>query len=327
MAQVVLGLGSSHSPILNMEPDAWIERGSHDHKHKLRDTSGALVSFDALLERAGNSFAGELDIERIRARHAANQQAVAATEAALYAARPDVVVMFGDDHKEVFHDDNMPSLGIYLGETIPYAPSGIMKWPYDLKLATPLWYPQEQREFPIAVDLAMHFAESLNEDGFDVATSRYYKPGQAMSHSFGFIYWRLMHNRAVIPTVPIHLNTYFPPNQPTPARCLAIGRAVRRAIESWPKDLRVAVIGTGGLSHFVVDEAFDKQFLEVLASGDADRIGSLPRAKMNSGNSELRCWIAMAGAVQDRKMSLIDYIPCYRTLAGTGCGMAFASWV
>ena len=146
MAQVVLGLGSSHSPILNMEPDAWIERGSHDHKHKLRDTSGALVSFDALLERAGDSFAGELDVERIRARHAANQRAVVATEAALYAARPDVVVMFGDDHKEVFHDDNMPSLGVYLGNTIPYAPSGIMKWPYDLKLVTPLWYPQEQRE-------------------------------------------------------------------------------------------------------------------------------------------------------------------------------------
>jgi hypothetical protein len=118
MAQVVLGLGTSHSPILNMEPDAWIERGSHDHKHKLRDTSGALVSFDALLERAGDSFAGDLGIERIRARHAANQQAVAATEAALYAARPDVVVMFGDDHQEVFHDDHMPSLGIYLGDTI-----------------------------------------------------------------------------------------------------------------------------------------------------------------------------------------------------------------
>ena len=147
-----------------------------------------------------------------------------------------------------------------------------------------------------------------------------------MSHSFGFIYWRLMHNRAAIPTVPVHLNTYFPPNQPTPARCLAIGRAIRRAIESWPADLRVAIIGTGGLSHFVVDEPFDRQFLEALASGDAERIGSLPRAKLHSGNSELRCWMAMAGAVEDKKMRLIDYIPCYRTLAGTGCGMAFASW-
>jgi 3-O-methylgallate 3,4-dioxygenase len=326
MAQVVLGLGLSHSPILNMEPDAWIERGTHDHKHKLRDTSGALVSFDTLLARAGDSFAAEIDIGRIRVRHAANQEAVAATEAVLGAARPDVVVMFGDDHKEVFHDDNMPSLGLYLGKTIPYAPSGIMKWPYDTKLQTPLWYPQEPQEFPVAADLGTHLAESLNEDGFDIAISRYYNPGQAMSHSFGFIYWRLMHNRAAIPTVPVHLNTYFPPNQPTPARCLAIGRAIRRAIESWPADLRVAIIGTGGLSHFVVDEPFDRQFLEALASGDAERIGSLPRAKLHSGNSELRCWMAMAGAVEDKKMRLIDYIPCYRTLAGTGCGMAFASW-
>ncbi|HEV8017117.1 MAG TPA: hypothetical protein VGP32_01005 [Steroidobacteraceae bacterium] len=327
MAQVVLGLGCSHSPMLNMEPDAWVERGSRDrHIPKLRDTSGAVVTFDALLERAGDSFAEQLDIERIRTRHAANQKAVAAAEKVLYAAHPDVVIMFGDDHKEVFHDDNMPSLGIYLGETIPYAPSGIMKWPYDLKLVTPLWYPQEQREFPVAVDFGTHIAESLNEEGFDVATSRYYKPGQAMSHAFGFIYWRLMHNGGAIPTVPIHLNTYFPPNQPTPARCLALGRAVRHAIESWAKDLRVAVIGSGGLSHFVVDEELDNQFLEVLASGQADRITSLSRAKLNSGNSELRCWIAMAGAVEGKKMSLIDYVPCYRSLAGTGCGMAFASW-
>jgi 3-O-methylgallate 3,4-dioxygenase len=327
MAQVVLGLGCSHSPMLNMEPGAWVERGSYDHLHKLRDTSGAEVSFAALLERAGDSFVRQIEIERIYSRHAANQRAVAAVEEALYAARPDAVVMFGDDHKEVFHDDNMPSLGIYLGDTIPYAPSGIMKWPYDLKLMTPLWYPQEPRAFPVAVDLAHHIAESFNEDGFELAISRYYKPGQAMSHSFGFIYWRLMHNRGAIPTVPIHLNTYFPPNHPTPARCLAIGRAIRRAIESCPRELRVAVIGTGGLSHFVVDEEFDNKFLEVLASGDADRIGALPRAKLNSGNSELRCWIAMSGAVEDKKMNLIDYIPCYRTLAGTGCGMAFASWV
>ena len=327
MAQLVLGLGCSHSPMLNMEPDAWVERGSHDHLHSLRDASGAVVSFDTLRERAGDSFVGQIGIERILSRHAANQRGVAAVEEALYAARPDVVVMFGDDHKEVFHDDNMPSLGIYLGATIPYAPSGIMKWPYDLKLMTPLWYPQEPRDFPVAVDLGQHIAESFNEDGFELAISRYYRPGQAMSHSFGFIYWRLMHNRGAIPSVPVQLNTYFPPNQPTPARCLAIGRAIRRAVESWPRDLRVAVIGTGGLSHFVVDEEFDNRFLQTLASGDADRISALPRAKLNSGNSELRCWIAMSGAVEDKKMSLIDYIPCYRTLAGTGCGMAFASWV
>ena len=327
MAQVVLGLGCSHSPMLNMEPDAWMERGSHDrHIPKLRDTAGSVVSFEELLQRAGDSFAEQLDIGRIRTRHAANQQAVAAAEAALYAARPDVVVMFGDDHKEVFHDDNMPSLGIYLGDTIPYAPSGIMKWPYREQLVSPLWYPQEERHFPIAVDFGTHIAESLNESGFDVATSRYYKPGQAMSHAFGFIYWRLMHNRGAIPAVPIHINTYFPPNQPTPARCLAIGRGIRSAIESWPNELRVAVVGSGGLSHFVVDEPFDRQFLEVLASGDPERVTSLPRSKLNSGNSELRCWIAMAGAVADKKMRLIDYIPCYRTLAGTGCGMAFASW-
>jgi len=313
--------------MLNMEPDAWLERGRHDRFNPLlRDASGAVVTFETLLERTPQSMADEIRAEKIKARHAANQRAIATVEEALHASEPDVVVMFGDDHKEVFHDDNMPPLAVYLGNTLPYAPSGIMKWPYDPSLMTPLWYPQEEKSYPVAVDLGLHIVEAFMENGFDVTTSKYYKPGQAMSHSFGFIYWRLMARTAAVPTVPIHLNTYFPPNQPTPARCYAIGQAVRQAVESWKDDVRVAVIGTGGLSHFVVDEELDHEFLDVLASNDPNRIAGLPRRRMNSGNSELRCWIAMAGTVADKKMDLIDYVPCYRTMAGTGCAMAFATW-
>ena len=326
MAKVVLGLGASHSPMLNMEPEAWLERGRHDRKNSLlRDLSGKLAKFDDILASAPASMADEIRLDKIETRHAANQRALAGIEEALYAAKPDVLVMFGDDHKEVFHDDNMPPLAVYLGETIPYAPSGIMKWPYDPSLMTPLWYPQEKHDYPVAADIGIRIVESMMEDGFDVSTSKYYQPGQAMSHSFAFAYWRLM-RRGLIPAVPIHVNTYFPPNQPTPARCYAIGKAVRRAIESLDSDLRVVVLGTGGLSHFMVDEEFDREFLDALASKEPDRIGALPRIKLNSGNSELRCWIAMAGSVDHLDMNLIDYVPCYRTLAGTGCGMAFATW-
>ena len=54
---------------------------------------------------------------------------------------------------------------------------------------------------------------------------------------------------------------------------------------------------------------------------------SIPKERLNSGNSEIRNWIATAGAVEHLKMQLIDYVPCYRSPAGTGCAMGFAQWV
>jgi len=326
MAKVVLGVGASHSPMLNMEPPAWLERGLKDDKVRvMRDFDGAEITYDGLLAKVSPHVAKEITMEKIEARHKANQLAIEKTAEAIYAAKPDVIVMFGDDHMEVYKNDNMPSLAVYWGDTIPYAPTGIMKWPYADKLKTPIWYPQEEINYPVSAELGHHIISHMIEDGFDVAQSKFYPPGQAMSHAFGFVFWRLM-NKGSIPVVPVHLNTYFPPIQPTPRRCYEIGQGLRRAIEAWPKDMRVVVLGSGGLSHFVVDEDLDREFLDVLASKSIDRVSKLPRPKLNSGNSELRCWLAAAGAVEDKKMEVIDYVPCYRTPAGTGCAMAFATW-
>jgi chromosome segregation ATPase len=88
----------------------------------------------------------------------------------------------------------------------------------------------------------------------------------------------------------------------------------------------VGVLGSGGLSHFVVDEALDRHVLDILARRDADAVAALPLDRLNSGNSEIRNWIAAAGALEGLTMRLVDYVPCYRSEAGTGCGMAFAVW-
>ena len=53
---------------------------------------------------------------------------------------------------------------------------------------------------------------------------------------------------------------------------------------------------------------------------------ALPTAKLESGNSEIRNWIATAGAVEHLTMQLVDYVPSYRSEAGSGVGMAFALW-
>ena len=105
-----------------------------------------------------------------------------------------------------------------------------------------------------------------------------------------------------------------------------LGRAIRQAVEAWAPAKRVGILGSGGLSHFFVDEELDRHVLDLLAKKDGEALSALPAAKLESGNSEIRNWIATAGAVEHLEMKLVDYVPSYRSEAGTGVGMAFAVW-
>lgn len=80
------------------------------------------------------------------------------------------------------------------------------------------------------------------------------------------------------------------------------------------------------MSHFTIDEALDRAVREACAAGDEAALAALPLAKLNSGNSEIRNWIVLAGAAQGLRMQWREYVPLYRTPGGTGCGMAFAAW-
>jgi len=327
MAKMVLGIGSSHSPALLMEPSGWLARGETDDQTimALHDFEGRRVKYNELLVKTPPSMLKEIEPEILQARHEANEKAIARITEVLDAADPDIVIIIGDDHREVYQDDNMPALAVYWGETLPYKPVGVMKWKYDEKLKPDYWYWQDEREYPVASEFARRLIGDLMVRDFDPAHSKYYQEDQGMSHSYGYVYRRIMTNK-VYPIIPVNINTYYPPNQVTPQRAFQLGKAIREAIESWPEDLRVVVMATGGLSHFVVDEEFDRAFLELMDKGGVEGHAALPLEKLQSGNSEFRCWSALAGAVQDKSMTLIDYVPCYRSPAGTGCAMAFAYW-
>jgi Catalytic LigB subunit of aromatic ring-opening dioxygenase len=153
--------------------------------------------------------------------------------------------------------------------------------------------------------------------------------------------------------VPVFINCYCAP-QPTAMRCYQLGRAVREIIDAAPEDLRVAVLGSGGLWHTPrapeahLDEAFDAAMLGYLAAGDArgmarhfdeyevpagDRsqeVGArgpsttgLPSPGGPQGGTREICnWIA-AAAVADGKPSIVlDYVPIY----ASPIGAAFAYW-
>ena len=122
---------------------------------------------------------------------------------------------------------------------------------------------------------------------------------------------RLISRLLAVPLIPVLLNTYYPPNTPTPARCYQLGQALRRAVEHSTEDLRVAVIASGGLSHFVVDETFDRALLDALRRKDAAFFRNAPLSKLMSGSSEIRNWICMAGAAGPLEMVWSSYVPGY----------------
>ena len=148
-----------------------------------------------------------------------------------------------------------------------------------------------------------------------------------MPHAWGFVYRRIMRDN-VVPHVPVFVNTFYPPNQPPASRCFNFGRTIARAIASWPKDWSVGVIASGGLTHWVIDESFDHVVLEAFEKGDGAALSRVPEEIFQAGTSEIKNWITVAGIMTEArlKMELVDYVPCYRSEAGTGNAMGFAYW-
>lgn len=330
MAQLVLGIGTSHSPQLSVSWDAWAMRGETDKQNpELVGTDGIVSGYDDLLARTDvKRISREITEEKFRKRHEENQRAIARIAEVLAKADLDVLVMAGDDQHEYLLDDNMPAVCIYWGDQV-VVKAGPAPIPRNGNRPL-IGYSDEDRVCPAHSALGKHLIQYLVENEFDVGRSNHLDPARGRSeggigHAFGFVYHRLMGDR-IIPTVPIMVNTYYPPNQPTPKRCYDMGRAIRGAIEAWPVEARVGILASGGLSHFVVDEELDTVAMEGIRHKDIAKLSRLPRERMNSGNSEIRNWIVATGATEHLEMKWDTYVPCYRSPAGTGCAMAFAEW-
>jgi 3-O-methylgallate 3,4-dioxygenase len=327
MAQIVFGLGTSHSPQLSTKPEQWDVHAERDKsKSQLLGADGKWHSFDELLEMTNHAaMAKEITPDVYQRRYEANERAMAKLHDKLMAANFDVAVILGDDQQELLLDDNMPAFGVYWGETMINQKRDETNRPLGLRISSWGYYHDTPTEYPGNASLGQHLAQSLIEQHFDVSASRVQKQGIGMSHAVSFVHRRIMHD-AKIPVVPVWVNTYYPPNQPLIGRCIDFGKAVRNAIESWDANKRVAVIASGGLSHFVVDEEMDRAVLKALQEKDEAALRAVPENKLQSGNSEAKNWAATGTALGDLPMHLVDYVPCYRSLAGTGCAMAFAYW-
>src|SRR5829696_4809250 len=164
MARIVLGMGTSHTPMLNAPPTDWprfIERDSK--RDNLLDVDGRLTTYEAQLERAPAGIASEIAPERMQARHAAVEGAMARLGDYLRGARLDALIVVGDDQDELYHDHNMPGILVYYGETIPNVPLGAdFKGPEWARRATARWFEErEPRDYPVDAALARHLIDEL----------------------------------------------------------------------------------------------------------------------------------------------------------------------
>ena len=229
------------------------------------------------------------------------------------AARADVLVVMSPDHWVNFFLDHLPSLCIGVGETHEGPPE---PW-----LAA---FPHKVMRGHVA--LAQHLLEHAHAHGFEPSVSYRLK----LDHGFCIPLWKA----AVDPLpaiVPVVINTVEPPFA-SPGRCLDFGARVAEAVRSFPTALRVAVLGTGGLSHSIgeptmgaIDEAFDREFVRLLDAGSRDALlrfldQRLPTA--GNGAAEVRNWLAAHGAAGERGFDLVHYSAMPEIYVGAG----FGSW-
>jgi hypothetical protein len=338
MAKIVLGVGTSHGPMLSTPPEEWGQRAVADRRggpsHELW-FRGTHYSYDDLERlRADEHLESQITAEKMREHHTACQQAINNVADVFAGVAPDVAVIIGDDQEEVIHDDNMPAFMVYWGDSVdnvPMSAEQAAKAPPGIAIAAWGHLPPQPTVNPCEPGLARHIIDCMIDEEFDVAHSRKLPAGRhgthGIPHAYGFIYRRIM-NDEVIPNVPVFINTFYPPNQPRLTRCYKFGKALGRAIKSWDSDKTVAIVASGGLSHFVIEEDLDQDVIAALRNKDDEKLTHMPEEYFNAGTSEIRNWIALAGAMNDTnlRMSLVDYVPCYRSPAGTGNAMGFATW-
>ncbi len=266
-------------------------------------------------------------------------------------AKPDVAVVFGDDQEEQFGLRNLPAFAIYAGGDFEgYRELAYAGVPGSRQLLPRI--AENWTRVPARPDLARAVLHEMLRSGFDPAFMLALpNETHGMGHAFMRPIGNLTAGRFDVPVLPVMVNCFYAP-QPTAVRCVAAARTIAKAIESWPADIRVAVVGSGGLWHTpgaqdaYIDEEFDRAILEGLQEGDADRMAEYfdrwrPRAELEhlrcyesfsggtgmaggigSGAGETRNWI-MAAAIADRRGEVVDYVPVY----ASPCGMAFAYWI
>jgi 3-O-methylgallate 3,4-dioxygenase len=256
----------------------------------------------------------ELTGDAMRSHAARCEAAIGALRAKLDSWAPDTIVIIGDDQNENILRDNMPPFTIFMDNEV----DATLRYRYAGEKDT-----DQMTRYAVNAPLAENLIDGLMDSGFDPSWSRETRYPAGLGHAFGRVL-NFVLPAADVAIVPVMINTYYPP-VPSAKRCFDFGVALGRLIRESGSAEKVALVGSGGLSHTRIDEKLDQDFMAALQSHDADYLSSMPSDVLVSGTSEIRNWIVVAGAAGGGG-SMVDYVPCYRNADGVGCAMGFAYW-
>lgn len=223
----------------------------------------------------------------------------------------DTVIIIGDDHYALFGPHCIPRCLIGIG---------------DVEGPAEEWLGIARVPFLTNEPLARHIMTSGFADGVDWAFAK----AITVDHAIAVPHHYAVKSNPKLRTIPVYLNCGVLPVIDS-RRAQAIGQSIRRAIDSWPGDERVAVFGTGGISHWVgaaqmgqVNEAFDRRVLGLAEQGDVEALMAIGDAEIletaGNGALEIKNWICAMAILGDVRAEIMAYEPIREWICG--CGFA-----
>jgi protocatechuate 4,5-dioxygenase beta chain len=225
--------------------------------------------------------------------------------------KPDVCIAVYNDHASAFSVEIVPTFALGCAAEFPPADEG--------------WGPRPVPVVKGHPELASHIAQSVILDEFDLTVVNKMEVDHGLTVPLNLMFGSP--KEWPCPIIPLAVNVVlYPP--PTGHRCFTLGRAIRKAVESYPEDLRVVVFGTGGMSHQIsgpraglINSKFDKAFLDNLTK-DPKRLISMPHVEYmreaGAEGVEMVMWLVMRGALNDTIKEVYRFytVPASNTAVG-----------
>jgi protocatechuate 4,5-dioxygenase, beta chain len=225
--------------------------------------------------------------------------------------QPDVVILVYNDHASAFGMNMVPTFAIGCADEFAPADEG--------------WGPRPVPKIKGCPELAWHIMQSVIQSDFDLTVIN----EMAVDHGLTVPLSLLFGQPQAWPcrVIPFAVNVVvYPP--PSGQRCYQLGKALRRAVDSFDENLNVQIWGTGGMSHQLqgpraglINKEFDNAFLDRLA-GDAEALAKIPHLdyirEAGSEGIELVMWLIMRGALNTkvRELHRFYHVPASNTAVG-----------
>lgn len=225
--------------------------------------------------------------------------------------KPDVVILVYNDHASAFSLEVIPTFALGCAAEFPPADEG--------------WGPRPVPVVKGQPKLAWHIAQSVILDEFDLTIVNNMAVDHGLTVPLSLMFGRPKEWPCRV--IPLAVNVVqYPP--PTGNRCFNLGKAIRKAVESFDQDLRVVIFGTGGMSHQLqgaraglINRDFDTRFLDNLTA-DPKALARIPHLEYvreaGSEGIEMVMWLIMRGALDDEVTEIYRFyhVPASNTAVG-----------